>query len=83
MGLLGATELLESDPALEAAYYACADALIERIIVTPAGDLVGVRVKAEAVAWCCASRTDFSLGETMAERVITALLVDLLAPASA
>jgi len=66
------------DPIQEAAYYAGADQLIAAVIATPARDFAGAQVKAETVAWCCASRCDFALGTTSAERVIGSLLTDLL-----
>ncbi|WP_337186558.1 hypothetical protein [Phenylobacterium sp.] len=67
------------DPAQEAAYYALADDLLAAIVATPAADFGSAQIKAEAVAWCCASRSDFGLGDTGAERVIGSLLRDLLA----
>lgn len=79
LGLLGSADLLETDPAREAGYYACADALIARIVATPAADFMGAQIKAEAIAWCCASRTDFALGETSEQVLIGSLLRDLLA----
>lgn len=66
------------DTAQEAAYYRCADVILDAIVATPARSFTGAMVKAEAVAWCCASRTDFGLGETGSERVMASLLRDLL-----
>ncbi|ODT87802.1 hypothetical protein [Phenylobacterium sp. SCN 70-31] len=66
------------DPAQEAAYYNHADGVLAAIVATPARDFADAQVKAEAVAWCCASRTDFGLGDTKCERVISSLLRDLL-----
>lgn len=66
------------DPIQEAAYYRHAERLVEAIVATPARDFAGAMVKAETVAWCCASRTDFGLGRTGSERVITSLIRDLL-----
>ncbi|MDZ4375350.1 MAG: hypothetical protein U1C74_28545 [Phenylobacterium sp.] len=69
------------DPAEEAAYYAHAGRLLAAIVATPARDFAGAQVKAEAIAWCHASRTDFGLGDSGGERVMGSLLRDLLEPA--
>jgi hypothetical protein len=66
------------DAAAADAYYAAAELLIAAVIATPARDFAGAQVKAETVAWCCASRTEFGLGQTAAERLIGSLLRDLL-----
>lgn len=63
-----------------AAVYACADRLVRRLIAIRARTWRGACIKAEMVAWCCASRTDFGLGEAAGERMINSLLRDLLAP---
>ena len=65
--------------ALVRAYYQMADGVIALVAATPAADLAGLRVKAEAVAWCCASRTDFALGESSEAMLIGSMLRDLLA----
>lgn len=77
--ILGAITPDYDDPAQEAALYRTADIMIALAIATPARDLAGVASKAEMAAWCCASRTDFGLGETAQARVIASLLRDLLA----
>lgn len=69
----------ETDPAAVAAYHQLADGMIALVLATPAADLAGLKVKAEAVAWCCASRTDFALGDTSEALLIGSLLRDLLA----
>lgn len=79
IGLLCGAEVDYDDAAEAAAYYRAADWVIDQIVATPAEDLEGMVVKARAVAWCCASRTNFALGQTSAERVMTVLLTDLLA----
>lgn len=61
------------------AYYEVGRALIAELLAGRARDLGGLRAKAEAVAWCCASRSDFALGDTVAERAIQSLLRDILA----
>jgi hypothetical protein len=68
-----------ADAAQARAFNQLANRVIARVIATPALALAGLRVKAQAVAWCCASRHDFALGETAGERVIASLLADLLA----
>lgn len=62
----------------EAAYYTIAARCVSIVIATPASDLDGLRIKAQAVAWCCASHTDFALGDSSCARVIGSLLRDLL-----
>ena len=79
IGLLNAAEIDYEDPVEEEAYYRAARWVIDQVIATPAADLAGMIVKAEAVAWCCASRTDFWLGSTSQERVTASILRDLLA----
>lgn len=76
--LLERVEIDYDDPAQETPYLRLAEQLVAQVIATPAGDLAGARTKAEAVAWCCASRTDFTLGEALSSRVIGSLLRDLL-----
>ena len=66
------------DAAETEAYYSSANVLMAAIIAAPARTFADAQVKAEAVAWCCASRTDFGLGHTSSERVIHSLLTDLL-----
>jgi hypothetical protein len=66
------------DPVQTAAYYAAAELLIAAVIATPARDFAGAQVKAETVAWCCVSRSDFGLGQTASEQLIGSLLRDLL-----
>lgn len=82
IALLWRLEVDADDPGqaeAQAAYDRAADGLVGLIVATPAADLGGLRVKAEAIAWCCASRTDFALGETSEARLIRSLLQDLLA----
>ena len=82
VGLLWAIEVDSDDPdqaETVSNIYAMAEALISLIADTPARELTGIRIKAEAVAWCCASRTDFALGDTSEARLIGSLLRDLLA----
>lgn len=64
------------------AFELCAQGVIERVIATQARCVRGLAVKAEAVAWCNGSRSDFALGDTLGERVIGSLLADLLRPAA-
>jgi hypothetical protein len=78
LGLLWEVAIDQEDPIQSAAYYGHADQLLAVVLATPAHGLAGLRVKAEFVAWCCASRTDFALGQTSSERVIHSLLIDLL-----
>lgn len=78
IGLLWSVRVDHEDPAQERAYYILADATIAAVIVTPASNMAGLQVKAEAVAWCCASRTDFALGNSTAEQVMDSILRDLL-----
>lgn len=77
--LLDRAPLDADDPVQVLAYYLMADAVVGQVIATPARDLEGLRIKAETVAWCCASRRDFALGETFSDRTIGSLLQDLLA----
>lgn len=68
-----------NDPTSARAYYAASDQVMAELIRTPAQSWAGLQVKAEAVAWCCASRVDFALGDTVGERLIASILQDLLA----
>lgn len=61
------------------AYYAEGDQVVEAIIAARAREIDDLRVKAEAIAWACASRTDFALGDTASERLMGSILQDLLA----
>jgi hypothetical protein len=82
VGLLNMAKADLDDEAEAAALYGHATNLMAAIASTPALDFEGAQIKAEAVAWCCASRTDFGLGDTAGERVIGSLLRDLLAAPS-
>lgn len=77
--LLDAAPIDEDDPEQRLAYYLVAEGVVGQVIATPAVDLAGLRIKAEAVAWCCASRSDFALGDSFSDRAIGSLLRDLLA----
>lgn len=78
VSLLTAAAVDLDDPAEEAAYYAHAHTLMMAIIATPARDFAGCVVKAEAVAWCVASRTNLGFGATAQERILNSLMRDLL-----
>ncbi|HET6971291.1 MAG TPA: hypothetical protein VFH92_09210 [Phenylobacterium sp.] len=78
VGLLLATAGDVEDPGEAATYYATAEQLVAQLVATPARTFGGLQVKAEMVAWCCGSRTDFALGRTASERVIASMLGDLL-----
>lgn len=79
LSLLAATDFDREDAIASEAYYRLADPHVAAIVATPARDLEEIRIKAETVAWCCASRRDFGLdGPAMSERVITSLLRDIL-----
>lgn len=82
VSLLWAVEVDHDDPAqaeASTAYYLTADGIMALIEATPAADLPGLKIKAQAVAWCCASQTDFALGDTSEAKLIGSLLRDLLA----
>ncbi|MBW8814057.1 MAG: hypothetical protein JF588_11585 [Caulobacterales bacterium] len=79
VGLLALAAVDLDDPGQARAYYATAEQLVAALVETPATTIEGLKVKAEAVAWCCASRSDFGLGVTSSERVIASMLLDLLA----
>jgi hypothetical protein len=80
--LLTAAIDLDDGPAVQACY-TTAERLAAELAATPAQTFAGLQVKAELVAWCCASRADFALGETSGERVIASILSDLLASSNA
>jgi len=80
---MGAGPIEPDDPAHAAAFDRLAGKVIAVLVATPARDLDGLRIKAEAVAWCCGSRHDFAMGEASADRVIASMLLDLLRPESA
>lgn len=67
------------NPAAEAAHYALAHPILEAVIATPAKTVAGLRVKAEALAWCYGGQFWTTKAETTADRLLASMLRDLLA----
>lgn len=67
-----------ANPEQSQAYYRDADIVMAAVLASKAIDATGWALKAEAIAWCCGSRTDFALGSSTAEQLMASLLVDLL-----
>jgi hypothetical protein len=66
-------------PASVAAHYDAGEELVEALLRRRARTWAALQAKAEGVAWCCASRTDFALGDTAGEQLMASILADLLA----
>lgn len=68
------------DPAAEAAYNATAEAVISAVAAQRARSLGGLRVKAEALAWCHGGKITLGPNPSLAERLVASIAADLLEP---
>lgn len=66
------------DPQAEATYYAVAASILESVIATPATTLGGLRVKAEAIAWCHGGQLSADRADSTADRLVASMVHDLL-----